>query len=70
MPGLVECRSNFEYAERPTALYWEEQRLMVDKIILSWRAPDGKYFRVQTADGQVFELFYDDLFNDWHIRSI
>ena len=70
MPDLVECHSDFEYAERPTALQWEGQRLAIEKIFESKRTPDGKQFRVQTADGQIFELFYSDLYDEWRITLI
>jgi hypothetical protein len=70
MSDEVECHSDFEYAERPIALRWDGQRLMIEKIFEAWRAPDGKHFRVQTADGQIFELFYSDLFDEWRILLI
>jgi hypothetical protein len=56
---LVECRSDTEYAERPVALYWQEQRLEIIEILSRWRTPDSKYFRVRTEDGQRFELIYN-----------
>lgn len=70
MSDRVECQSNFEYAERPTALHWEGQQLSVEKIIATRRTPDGKYFRIQTATGQIFELFYNELNDDWRITLL
>jgi len=66
---LVECRSDTEYAERPIALYWQEQRLEIVEILSRWRTPDGKRFRVRTADGQFFELTYNQVENLWDIRQ-
>ncbi len=66
---LVECRSDTEYAERPVALYWQEQRLEIVDILSRWRTPEGKRFRVRTADGQLFELNYDQVENLWEIHQ-
>ena len=46
----VECHSGYEYAERPTALYWEGDRLEVAEILDRWRIPGAHCFRVRTAD--------------------
>lgn len=70
MSDLVECHSDFEYAERPTALHWEGQRLPIEKIFESCRTPTGKRFRVQTTDGQIFELIYSTLYDEWRIMLI
>jgi hypothetical protein len=66
---LVECHSDFEYAERPVALQWNGQRLEICEVLKSWRAPDEKCFRVRVVDGQVFELFYNELQDEWRIHQ-
>jgi hypothetical protein len=65
----VECRSDSEYAERPVALYWQEQRLVIAEILSRWRTPAGKGFRVRTADEQIFELIYNEIAADWQIQQ-
>ncbi|HZU86514.1 MAG TPA: hypothetical protein VFF78_03455 [Anaerolineaceae bacterium] len=67
---LVECHSGFEYAERPTALRWEDQRLKISAIEDQWCIPGGKKFRVRVEDGRVFELFYGELYSDWRIYPL
>ena len=66
----VECRSDSEYAERPLALTWEERRYEIAEILARWRGPDEKGFRVQTTDGQVFELTYREVPDEWMIQPI
>jgi hypothetical protein len=66
---LVECHSDFEYAERPVALQWNGQRLGISEILKSWRAPGEKGFRVRVVDGQLFELFYNELQDEWRIHQ-
>jgi len=70
MSGLVECHSGFEYAERPTALYWQEQRLVIAEILESRRTPMGRTFRVRTQDDQVFELSYLEMHDEWCIQEL
>jgi hypothetical protein len=69
MPDLVECYSGLEYAERPTALWWKGQRLEVEEVEAQWRISGGKKFRVRTPDGQVFELLYVELYDEWRIHQ-
>jgi hypothetical protein len=52
MDELVECHSGSEYAERPTSLYWQGERLEVSEVINRWRTPDGIVFRVNTITDQ------------------
>ncbi len=66
--SLVECHSGYEYAERPVALFWEGQRLIIEQVEAQWRIPGGKRFRVRTRDGQVFELFYGELYDEWRVN--
>jgi hypothetical protein len=69
MTNLVECHSGHEYAERPVSFYWEGQRVEIEEIVARWRVPEGKRFRVLTTDGQIFELFYGELYDEWSIRQ-
>jgi hypothetical protein len=66
---LVECHSGYTYGERPIALHWQGQRLLVETIEARWRTPSGPAFRVRTEDGQVFELSYRELSDEWQIRT-
>ncbi|NMC14669.1 MAG: hypothetical protein GYA34_17505 [Chloroflexi bacterium] len=67
MPALVECRSDCQYAERPTAVVWEGQRLVIDKTLEASLTPEGKRFRVRTTDGKIFGLIYSELHDEWKI---
>ncbi len=69
MNDLVYCHSGVEYAERPIAFEWEGKRLEIAEILASWRLPDGKLFRVKTAEGCIFELTYAALEDQWRIHQ-
>jgi hypothetical protein len=64
MTDMVECHSGAAYAERPTALTWQGQRLIVAEILSQGLTPLAKWFRVRTTDGQVFELVYGQAAGD------
>ena len=69
MPDLVECRSSDQYAGRPTALGWPYERLPVVEILSCWRSPAGPVFRVSVQDERVFELFYDEIADEWCVEQ-
>jgi hypothetical protein len=71
MPGgTVECYSGNEYAQRPVAFVWQGVRLEVARIDAEQRTPEGKGFRVRTPVGQVFDLFYRAMYDQWDIRPV
>ena len=63
----VECYSGGQYAEKPRALHWEGQRLEVSEIEAEWRTPAGHFFRLNTKNGQKFELVYNELSDEWKV---
>lgn len=65
---MVECYSGQTYAERPAALYWEEERLEIIQIQAGWRSPEGRHFRVRVKDERIFELFYDESLDEWQVE--
>jgi hypothetical protein len=69
MQDCVECRSEFVHAEKPVALTWDGERLEITAILNRWRFPGGRGFRVETGDGQVFELVYSENEDEWRIQQ-
>ncbi len=67
---MVECHSDYAYAEEPVALTWEGERYEIIEILSQWRTPDEKHFRVLTRNGQVFELSYGETSIDWQIQQL
>jgi len=67
---IVECHSDFTYAEKPVALTWNNQRLEVDAILASWNSPGERCFRVLAGGRRIFELVYREVENDWLIQPI
>jgi hypothetical protein len=69
MSDIVECHSDYTYAERPVAIIWEGKRLEIKEIMREWRRPLGKGFRVCTVDGQEFDLLFEDSSSEWKINQ-
>jgi hypothetical protein len=69
MAALVECHSDYTYAERPIALIWEDRRLTVADCLAEWRTPEGKHFRVRTDDDRVFELSFREAIHEWQVTQ-
>ena len=67
MGALVECRSDWSYAQRPLAFQWEGQRRVIEEISATKRTPDGMRFVVRTNEGETFELSYDESTDQWEI---
>ena len=66
----VECLSGHTYAERPIALWWEGERLNIVEIVARWRIPDGRRFRVQAENDQIFELCYSEQQDEWQVSLL
>jgi len=67
---IVECHSDFTYAEKPVAIIWKGQRLEVDAILASWNSPGERCFRVLAGERCVFYLVYCENENEWQIQPI
>ena len=70
MTEMVECHSDYAYAEKPVALTWQGRRLEIVEILAQWRTQSEKCFRVRTSDGQVFELSCAEGTGEWQIRQL
>jgi hypothetical protein len=71
----VECYSGYRAHERPVAFTLENRRWEIVEIIDRWyegglrpSQPALDYFRVRTAEGRVFVLRYNSLFDAWAVR--
>jgi hypothetical protein len=72
---LVECYSGFKATERPVAFTHQGRHHEIAEILDRWydgglaaSRPKIDYFKVKTAEGQVFLLRYLSLFDAWSVR--
>ncbi len=67
---LVECRAEHAYPGYPLAFHWQDQRLVVSKILAESHQPVGYSFRVQAGDQGIFILAYDPHTDLWSVQPI
>jgi hypothetical protein len=70
MKHAVECYSGSSYAQRPVAVHWQGQRLIVEQVLRSWRTPAGPGFDVLVADQRRFRLQLSEATDRWHVEEI
>lgn len=71
----VECYSGYKASQRPIAFVHQGRRREIVEIIDRWYEggreagrPRVDYFKVRTAEGEVFLLRYLSLFDVWTVR--
>lgn len=69
MYEIVNCYSGGSYADRPKSFIWLDEVHYVQKIIKTWTTPEGKHFKVLTAQDEIFELFYNINEKVWYVYS-
>jgi hypothetical protein len=61
----VECVAGASYPGSPRAVFWEGNRLEIERILAQWRTPRGIFFRAEASDGRVFEMCYEEDTQRW-----
>ena len=69
MADRVECRSEYTYAQRPVAFFWEGERLEVVEILEQRFTPQGPSFRVSTKGMGIFILCYNEHLDEWSVAQ-
>jgi hypothetical protein len=65
---VVECYSGQTYAERPSAIHWEGERLEISEILSRWRTPEHRHFLVRIDQTKLFKLTYNENDDIWTIE--
>jgi hypothetical protein len=65
----VECRSDYDFAGHPLAIWWLGDRLIVREVLNSWRTPSGKHYRVVTEEESIFDCCYLEEDDKWEIHK-
>jgi len=69
MKSPVEFHSSYAYAQRPTIIIWEGERVKVEIVLSEWRSPEGKNFRIKAENGRIFDLIYDMVVENWQVQE-
>lgn len=66
----VECYSGSRYAERPSAVHWQGQRLPIEQVERAWRTPAGPVFQVVATGCRRMQLALDERSDTWTVVEL
>ena len=65
----VECYSSSEYANWPTVVIINQEKLTIKRILTEEYTPNGKKFQVVLEDGRPLVLEYRELEDTWTLTG-
>lgn len=63
----VECYAGYRGEQTPRRFHLEGHLYEVSKVIDAWLAPDHRYFKVETVDGDTYILRHDSAADRWEL---
>lgn len=63
----VECYAGYQGEETPRAFTLGERRILVDRVVDRWLAPDHRYFKVEGDDGHTYIIRHDTSADRWEL---
>ena len=63
----VECYSGYKADERPTAIWVDGEKKVVDRIIDQWAGEDHRYFKLRGDDNGTYILRHDVSSGNWEL---
>ena len=65
----VECYAGYRGEQTPRVLILGERRILVDRVVDQWLAPDHRYFKVTGDDGHLYIVRYDATSSVWELTA-
>jgi len=66
----VNCYSGYTYAERPKSFLWEGVEYDIEEIEKEWLEPGERHFQVRTGGNKLFQLCYNEIYNQWSLTEL
>jgi hypothetical protein len=66
----VRCLAGYRANERPISFLVGQREIKIATILKSWREPDYLCFKVETEDGEVYELRCNEYEDAWEVRNL
>jgi hypothetical protein len=63
----VECYAGYRGEQTPRRFHLRERAFDVDCVLDQWLAPDHRYFKVRTAEGDVCIVRHDVASGAWEL---
>jgi len=67
MQIAVECYAGYTGEQTPRVLILGERRVLVDRVVEQWLAPDHRYFKVFADDGHLYTVRHDSTSGAWEL---
>ena len=66
----VECYAGYRGEQTPRRFFLGQRALVVAKVLDAWLAPDHRYFKVTSDDGDIYILRHDVLKDCWELTLL
>ena len=66
----VECYSGHRANERPTSLWIDNEKRIVENIIDQWAGEDHDYFKLVADDHKIYLIRYDRRGDFWALEKV
>lgn len=63
----VECYAGYRGEESPRRFFLGSGEIVVEEILDRWLAPDHRYFKVQSDEGDIYILRHDVMLDQWEL---
>ena len=67
IPLRVECYAGYRGEQTPRRFYLGDHLHEIREVVDAWLAPDHRYFKVETVEGDLFILRHDIAVDKWEI---
>jgi hypothetical protein len=67
IPVRVECYAGHRGEETPRTIEIADRRIDVAEVVDRWLAPDHRYFKIQSSDGDTYIVRHDVSSGSWEL---
>ena len=69
LPVHVDAYSGFKANERPLQFVLDDEIYEIAAVLDRWYQPYATYFKVQSTEGKIYLLRYDNETDEWTLQS-
>ncbi len=66
----VKCYAGYRGEEAPRSFLLDGKELAVAEIVERWQTPQGRYFRVRTEEGVLYDLCHVEQEERWQLMAM
>ena len=69
LPIYVDAYSGYKANERPRKFVLDEEIYEIATVLDQWYEPSATYFKVQSTEGKIYLLRYDEETDEWTLQG-